>query len=70
VSKENEVKATAGYKKVHTSNPGKHPEVKPSEGARQRGGKNIEPLGRTEGGTPRHSGRELPAGSTVIAKKK
>jgi hypothetical protein len=30
------------------------------EGARAVGGKNVEPLGRTQHGAPRHSGREIP----------
>jgi hypothetical protein len=60
MSKEAEVKATTGYAKVHTHNPGKHPEVKPSEGARKRSGKDVEPLSRTEGGSARHNGREIP----------
>ena len=30
------------------------------QGAHARKGKDVEPLNRTEGGTPRHSGRNVP----------
>jgi hypothetical protein len=83
MSKEAEVKATAGYTKVHTSIPAKKaanqnkahggtvvPRV-PNEGARQRPGKNTEPLDQSgEKGSPRHNGRELPPGAAVIGVKK